>query len=280
MIGAVIGDIIGSRFEFKPLKSRDFDLFTWDNDFTDDSVMTIAVAEALLRSWNADRFETLAEMAKNTLLDIGYWYPHCGYGGRFYKWMYEDHPKPYNSCGNGAAMRISAVGDVAHSMEEVKKLAYKVTAITHNHSEGLKGAEAIAVAVYLARMRVNKENIERYIRENYYPGIKSVEEYHNETVGHGQELCQVSVPQAFAALFESEDYESAIRNCVYIGADCDTTGAICGGIAEALWGVPEDIKEMGMRYLDRYLKSICYRWDFYKKLIIENKSFSEVDVDA
>ena len=263
MLGAIIGDIIGSRYEFKPLKSREFELFTSDNEFTDDTVLTCCIANAVMKSWEKDEFLTLGQVAKNEMLDVGYWYPMCGYGGRFYKWMYQEKPEPYYSCGNGAAMRVSAVGDVARSIAEAKTLALKVTEITHNHPEGIKGAEATVVAIFLAREGWTKEDIKEYIAENYGYEIKKVREYHDESVGHGKELCQISVPQAFAAFFESWDFESAIRNCVYIGGDCDTTGAICGGIAEAYYGVPGDIKEMGLRYLDRQLKSIWYRWDFW-----------------
>ena len=270
MIGAIAGDIIGSRWEFTPLKRREFDLFSSQNEFTDDSVLTLCVGEALMRSWSKDRFLTLSEETRNTMLDVGYWYPSCGFGGRFYKWMYQSRPQPYNSCGNGSAMRVSAVGDIARSLEEAVDLSHKVTEITHNHPEGIKGAEATAVAIYLARHGYFKDEIREYIERYYYPDIKSVEEYHKETQGHGQELCQISVPQAFAAFFEGEDYESVIRNCVYIGGDSDTTGAIAGGIAEGFYGVPEDIKEMALRYLDRQLKNIWYRWEMWSKRFIQS----------
>ena len=264
MIGAICGDIIGSAYEFKPIKSREFELFTGENCFTDDTVMTVAVGAALMRSWEKDEFATLGQVAKNTMLDIGYWYPCCGYGGRFHRWMYGDKPEPYSSCGNGAAMRVSPVGLIARSLDEVVEMSRTVTEITHNHPEGIKGAEATAVAVYLARVGESKDAIKGVIMGRYYPNIKSVEEYHNETQGHGQELCQISVPQAMAAFFEGDSYESVIRNCVYIGGDCDTTGAIAGGIAEAFYHVPWEIEDMGMRYLDRQLKNIYEDWKFFQ----------------
>ena len=273
MVGAVIGDIIGSKFEFNSYKKREFELFDSEHEFTDDTVMTVCIAEALMRSWDKDQFETLGEVAKDTMLDLGYWYPVCGYGGRFYKWMYSNNPQPYESCGNGAAMRVSPVGLITRSLEEAIEMSRKVTEVTHNHPEGIKGAEAVTVAIYLARQGVSKPAIERYIRENYYPEIKSVEEYHKETIGHGKELCQISVPQAFAAFFEGNDYESVIRNCVYIGGDTDTTGAIAGGIAEAFYGVPEEIEEMGVRYLDRMLKDVYYRWKRWSKLFNANGGY-------
>ena len=264
MIGAIIGDIIGSRFEFANRKDRWFDLFTSDCCFTDDSVMTLAVAEALMRSYEKDKFATLSDTAKTALQDVGYWYPCCGFGGRFHRWIYEN-PEPYGSCGNGAAMRISPVGDIASSLDETRRLSEAVTAISHDHEEGIRGAEATAVAIYLARSGRNKEEVMEYITDKYYPSIKTVEEYHKETDGHGKELCQISVPQAFAAFYEGHDYESTIRNCVYIGGDTDTTGAIAGGVAEAYYGVPYEFVEMGLRYLDRQLKSIYYRWNTFKK---------------
>ena len=266
MIGAICGDIIGSRFEFNGLKSKKFELFTSEDCFTDDTVITCAVAEAIMRSWEKDEWRSLEEVAKVALQDIGYWYPCAGYGRKFYDWIYKK-AEPYNSCGNGSAMRVSAVGEIARSLKEAKQMAHDVTVISHDHPEGVKGAEATAVAIYLAKGGCSKEQIAEYICDKYYPDIKSVNEYHNETNGHGKEICQISVPQAFAAFMEGDSYEDVIRNCVYIGGDTDTTGAIAGGIAEAYFGVPEEIKEMGLRYLDRRLKEIVYSWEEFKKII-------------
>lgn len=280
LIGAVIGDIVGSRFEFKNEKTRDFELFTWDDCFTDDTVMTLSVAKGIMDHYRDGI--SLQRTAKNAMANIGYWYPHAGYGRRFYKWIYEEQV-PYFSCGNGAAMRVSPVGFAARSLDEAESMAYDVTLVSHNHPEGIKGAQATAAAIFLAREGKSKEEIREYIEETYYPEIKSVEEYHKETNGHGKELCQISCPQAFAAFFEGNDYESVIRNCIYIGGDTDTTAAIAGGMAEAMYGVPDEIKDMGLRYLDSMLKDIYLDWKIFmakRSLNNSNMNFCEEFEDA
>lgn len=266
MIGAICGDVIGSVDEFNNIKSRDFELFTPENTFTDDTVMTCAVAEALMKSWELDEFQTLEDVARDTLVDVGYWYPMAGYGRRFWNWIYREH-LPYNSCGNGSAMRISAVGNVARTFEEAKRLAHAVTVISHNHPEGIKGAEAVAVAIYMAKIAVDKEAIVKHIVDHYGYEIKSVEEYHNETDGHGKEICQIAVPQALAAFREGTDYESVIRNCIYIGGDTDTTAAVAGGIAEEYFGVPMSIQNKARCYLDRRLRDIVDRFDVFNEMM-------------
>jgi ADP-ribosylglycohydrolase len=261
MIGAIIGDIVGSRFEFHNIKSKEFDFFSDRCGFTDDSVMTCAVAEALTRSWCKDRFSTLDEVTKETLRDVGYWYPRCGYGRKFIEWMYGENPQPYNSCGNGSAMRISPVGDIARSIEEAKALSYAVTAVTHNHPEGIKGAEATAVAIFLARKSWDKDEIRSYIEENYYDLSTTVDDYRNSIDGHGKEICQLSVPQALRCFYEGESYEDVIRNCISIGGDSDTIAAIAGGIAGAYFEIPETIESKGLSYLDPVLKGISARFN-------------------
>lgn len=264
MIGAICGDIIGSRFEFDNTNGKSFRLFNRDCRFTDDSVLTCCVAAGLMKSWGKDKFETLSEVTKNTMLDIGYWYPYCGYGGRFVEWMYE-RPFPYNSCGNGSAMRISPVGDIARDIEEAKELSYKVTAISHDHPEGIKGAESVAVANVLAREGKNKKEIRSYIEDKYYDLSKTVKEWREENVGHGKEICQVSVPQAFVCFLEGHSYRDVIRNCVSIGGDSDTIAAIAGGIAEAYYGVPKKVQNAGMMFLDYPLKEIVERFYEFKE---------------
>lgn len=265
MLGAIIGDIVGSRFEFNNHKSKAFNFFDVDCCFTDDSVLTCCVAEGLMQSWNKDKFWTLQEVAKDTMLDIGYWYPSCGYGAKFIHWMYGDNPEPYNSCGNGSAMRISPVGDIARDIEEAKGLSYCVTAISHNHPEGIKGAEAVAVANVMARQGKSKREIRSYIESQYYDLSKTVDEWRQETVGHGKEICQISVPQAFVCFLEGRSYRDVIRNCISIGGDSDTIAAIAGGIAESYFGIPEKVKRQGMVYLDGQLKNIVTRFEEFKK---------------
>ena len=167
MIGAIIGDIVGSRFEWDNHRSKDFELLTHKCFFTDDSVMSLAVCDALMRC-KAD-YGDLSEQAVRSMQSVGRPYPHCGYGGSFQRWMYSDNPKPYNSYGNGAAMRVSGCGYVGRTIDEVKQLSRAVTEVTHNHPEGLKGAEATAVAVFLARTGTSLIEIQDYIIKNYYP---------------------------------------------------------------------------------------------------------------
>mgnify|MGYP002679117394 CR=1 FL=1 len=259
MIGAIIGDIVGSRFEWNNIKTKDFDLFTAGCFFTDDSVMTIAVADALIRA--NGNLEILSEYAIESMQLIGRPFPDCGYGGSFYHWMYSDNPKPYGSYGNGAAMRVSACGFAAKSLEEAKALSKAVT-VTHNHPEGIKGAEATAVAIYLARSGYSIEEIQQHISTKYYPMDFTLEEIRDTY--EFNETCQDTVPQALKAFFESLDFEDAIRNAISIGGDSDTLAAITGGIAEAYYGVPQDIKDKALNYLDEDLLQIVNR--FYDEL--------------
>lgn len=260
MIGAIIGDIVGSRFEWNNIKSKDFDLFTAGCFFTDDSVMTIAVADALIRA--KSNLEILSEYAVESMQLIGRPFPDCGYGGSFYHWMYSDNPKPYGSYGNGAAMRVSACGFAAKSLEEAKALSKAVTEVTHNHPEGIKGAEATAVAIYLARSGYSIEEIQQHISTKYYPMDFTLDEIRDTY--EFNETCQDTVPQALKAFFESLDFEDAIRNAISIGGDSDTLAAITGGIAEAYYGVPQDIKDKALNYLDEDLLQIVNR--FYNEL--------------
>ena len=261
MVGAIVGDVVGSVYEFHNTKTKLFPFFCGGSEYTDDTVMTCAVAESLMRSWKMDKFGSLSEVAVNTLHEIGQHYPRCGYGGKFYHWMFGKNWKPYDSFGNGAAMRISAVGDIARSEKEAKDLSYKLTAITHNHAEGLKGAEAAVMAKYLLREGESLSSVERYINDHYYTLRKTVDDYRKEIDGHGKETCQVTMPQAFACLFESDDFEDVIRNSVSIGGDSDTIAAIAGGIAEAYYPVPGWMKETLKIFVPYELYHIVNKWD-------------------
>lgn len=258
MIGAILGDIIGSRFEFNNTLRKDFALLAPGCGFTDDTVMTCAVAQALMDS-RAD-FSDLAGKSAQAMQRIGRQYPNCGYGARFYGWMFSDRPVPYNSCGNGSAMRVSPVGFAARDEEELKRLAHAVTCVSHDHPEGLKGAEATALAILLARQGAGKAEIRRRM-EDYYLLDETVESYRSRWKGHGREICQVSVPQALICFLEGESYEDVIRNCVSIGGDSDTIAAIAGGIAEAFFGVPEELARQGQTFLDERLLGICRDFD-------------------
>ena len=252
MLGAIIGDIVGSRFEWNNIKSKEFEFLTYKCFPTDDSIMTLALAQAILVS-KPDHSD-LSKNAVECMQAVGRNYPDCGYGGAFRKWMFSNDPKPYNSYGNGAAMRVSAAGFAAGSIEDAKVMARKITEVTHNHPEGIKGAEATAVAIYMARTGRSLLEIRDYIDKNYYPmnftldGIRATYKF-NET-------CQDTVPQALMAFFESTDFEDAIRNAISIGGDSDTLAAICGGIAEAYYGVPSEIRKHALTFLDKRLLQI------------------------
>lgn len=249
MLGAILGDIAGSRFEFSNTDASDFDLFAPECCFTDDTVLTVAVAKALLEC--RGDYSDLYEKTEKYLRYYGRKYIDAGYGGRFFGWLLNPDMGPYNSLGNGSAMRISAVGFAAESIEEAKELAYKVTAPTHNHPEGLKGAEAAACAIFMARHGSTKEEIKAFVEKNYYRLPCTCDDYRRKNnLNHGAETCPVSLPQAFECFFESENYEDCIRKCICIGGDTDTVAAIAGGIAEAYYGVPSGIKGWIEYYLE------------------------------
>ena len=276
MIGAIIGDVVGSRFEWDNLKSKDFDLFTRECHVTDDSVMSLAVAKAILDS--EGDYTDLSAKAVEEMQQLGRMYIHAGYGGRFIKWLLTMNPKPYNSFGNGSAMRVSACGYAAKNIEEAKELAAKVTEVTHNHPEGMKGAEAVATAIFLARTGKSMDEIREYITENYYIIDFTLDEIRDEY--KFDVSCQGSVPVAFEAFFESKDFEDAIRNAISVGGDSDTIGAITGSIAEAYYGVPEAIIENVIEYLDGTQMKILYYFEekFPSKAIEEDEDVIVFDV--
>ena len=239
MYGAILGDIIGSPFEFdRGDKTKEFDLFTKGCDFTDDSVMTIAVGEALLAVGLETTVKEIEEAVVANMQDWGKRYPYAGYGGRFRYWLRERNPKPYGSYGNGSAMRVSAVGWLYDSLERTREVARATANVTHNHPEGIKGAEATASAIYMARNESSKEEIKEYIeREFHYNLDRTLDEIRPGY--HMDETCQRTVPEAIIAFLESKDFEDAIRNAVSLGGDTDTLGAITGSIAEAFYGISD-----------------------------------------
>ena len=259
MLGAIIGDIVGSRFEWNNIKSKDFELFTEKCEPTDDSIMSLAVCRALL-NFSGD-YDALSDDAAKYMREVGQNYPHCGYGVNFYFWIYSpETPKPYNSFGNGSAMRVSGCGFAAGSLEEAKRISAAVTKVSHNHPEGMKGAEAIAVAVYLAKNGSTIPEIRDYINEHYYALDFTLDEIRDDYGFY--EICQKSTPQAIEAFLESTSFEDAIRNAISIGGDSDTIAAMTGGIAEAYYGIPVWIREKAMTYLDERLTDILV--DFEK----------------
>ena len=257
MIGAIIGDIAGSRFEFNNFRHKDFKLLHKKCYFTDDSVMTIALAQAIL-DCKGD-YTGLREQAVTRMVEFGRRYPDAGYGGGFYKWLFARKQKPYNSCGNGSAMRISAVAFAARTPEELKDMSRKVTDVTHNHPDGILGAEATAMAIFMARHGASIPEIRRVFTEEYYPIDFTIDEI--RPVYEWGALCSNTVPQALEAFFESTGYEDAIRNAISIGGDSDTIAAITGGVAEAYYGVPDDIREQAMDYLKPDLKEVILAFE-------------------
>ena len=252
MLGAILGDIVGSRWEFNSIKTKDFPFLSEQNFITDDSMMTLAIAKSFLEC--ESDYSILSELVVKNMQYIGRKYPDGGYGGRFGVWLYEDNPKPYNSFGNGSAMRVSPCGIVGKSIEEVKDLSKKVTEVTHNHPEGIKGAEATAVAIFLARNGKSQLEIKEYINENYYPlnfTIDGIREKYRFN-----EICQDTVPQAIMSFVEAKDFEDCLRNAVSLGGDADTLGAIAGSIAEYHFGISEDLRNQAIKYLPAELLQI------------------------
>lgn len=247
LIGAIVGDIAGSRFEWLNCKSKDFTFLVGRCEggipccFTDDTVMTLAIADAIMkwREGGNTSYGALSSCAIKSMQAFGRQYPNAGYGGSFMAWLQDKDPCPYNSWGNGAAMRVSACGWAGRTLDEVKAMSRAVTEVTHNHPEGLKGAEATAVATFLARTGKSMAEIEKVVNRDYYRldfTLDEIRESYKFDVS-----CQGSVPQALEAFFESTSFEDAIRNAISIGGDSDTIGAICGAVAGAYYGVPQDI---------------------------------------
>lgn len=257
MIGAIIGDIAGSRYERINHKSKEFELFDKKCRPTDDSVMSLAVAKAILDC--EEDVDSLGKTAISAMQELGRIYKNAGYGGTFIKWLWTEDPQPYNSFGNGAAMRVGPCGFAAKNLDEARMLSAKVTEISHNHPEGMKGAEAIAVAVYLARNGKSKEEIRNYITSNYYEigfSLDQIRKSYKFDVS-----CQGSVPVALEAFFEAEDFDDAIRNAISVGGDSDTIAAMAGAVAEAYFGVPEGIIDSAINYLDARQMEILYYFE-------------------
>ena len=253
MLGAIIGDIAGSRFEFNPMNRYHFELFTKECDFTDDTICTVAVADAIMNE--KDFSECVHEWCRR------YPYPMGGYGGSFARWVHSDEPAPYKSYGNGAAMRVSPAAWLADSREMALELAAKTAAITHNHPEGIKGAQTVALAIYNARQGMDvKAVLGNCVKFSGYNIDLELDDVQNKF----DETCQGTVPVALWIVGQSTDFEDAIRRAVSLGADADTLGAIVGSIAEAIWGIPEDIKQAVVPYLTDEMKEVVEL--FYKRI--------------
>lgn len=263
MYGAILGDIIGSPFEFdRGTKTKEFDLFSAESDFTDDTVMTIAVAEALM-DWmdegDADP-ESVHSPLITSMQSWGRKYPLAGYGAMFSKWLEEEDPKPYNSFGNGAAMRVSAVGWLFESLWDTRMIAEKTALVTHNHPEGIKGACATAEAIWLARKGADKGFIRNRIETQYgYDLSRTCDEIRPGY--HHVESCQETVPEAITAFLEGTSFEDVIRTAVSLGGDSDTLTCIAGSIAEAFYGVPDELKFAALLRMPPAMMKVLARFD-------------------
>jgi type I restriction enzyme M protein len=267
LIGAIVGDIAGSRFEWLNCKSKDFTFMVGQHEgaepcsFTDDTVMTLAIADAIMkwRGGSDNSYGSLSGCAIKSMQAFGRRYPNAGYGGSFMAWLQDKNPRPYNSWGNGAAMRVSACGWAGWTLDEVKAMSRAVTEVTHNHPEGIRGAEATAVATFLAHSGKTMAEIRKVVARDYYRlnfSLDEIRESYKFDVS-----CQGSVPQALEAFFESTSFEDAIRNAISIGGDSDTIGAICGAVAGAYYGVPSDIRAKTETFLPPDLLETLHAFD-------------------
>jgi ADP-ribosylglycohydrolase len=245
MIGVIAGDVIGSRFEWRPIKTIDFPLFHPLCRFTDDTVLTVATASAILEAAPFDE----------RYLDFGRRYPRAGYGGNFHKWLAAIEPRPYNSYGNGSAMRVAPVGWACADERSVLREAERSAAVTHNHPEGVKGAQATALAVFMARRGASKDEIRAGIASRFGYDLNRTIDQIRPTY-HFDVTCQGTVPEALIAFFESTDYESAVRLAISLGGDSDTLAAITGGVAHAFYRVMPDpiIQEVRGRLPEEFLR--------------------------
>lgn len=254
MLGAIAGDIIGSPYERESKKTKDFELFIPESHPTDDSMMTMAIGCACVKADLSDENDFKA-WAVYYMRRIGRMYPSAGYGYHFFKWIKSDIMPAYNSYGNGSAMRVSPVAWAADSLEEAEKLAKWSAEVTHNHPEGIKGAQAVAAAVYLALIGETKEEIRDYIEKKYYRLDFTIDEIRDSY--RFDVTCQGSVPQAIECFLESDGFEDAIRNAVSLGGDGDTQAAMAGAVAEAFYGIPDGLKNEVWVRLDSQSKQYC-----------------------
>ena len=267
MIGAIIGDIVGSKYEFDNIRTKNFNLFSAGCKFTDDTVMTIAIFDALKQC--KGNYKNLRKLTIKMMQHYGKKYPNESYGNMFRLWLNTKNPKPYNSYGNGSAMRVSPVAYFAKNLDEVKMLSKMVTDVTHGHEEGIKGAEATAVCTYLALNGKTKEEIKQTVIENYYSNIDKFS--YDELVKTYQfnETCQETVPQAIYCFLVSNDFEDAMKTAVSIGGDSDTLAAITGAIAGAFYSTPENIKNQIPFFIDKLIQKkideFCNLFKTHKK---------------
>ena len=265
MIGAIIGDFAGSTYEFHSIKTKDFPLFAPGSSYTDDSLMSIAVASALMQTnGGCDGFKDHVVISMRQIA-AKYPCPMGGYGGRFRHWLVSSVPRPYGSFGNGSAMRVSPCGDVAATLDEALELARQSAEVTHNHPEGIKGAQAVAAAIYLARTGESRDGIRSYIEQHFYPLHQTADEIRPRY--RFDETCQGTVPQAITAFLESVSFEDALRTAVSLGGDCDTLTNITCAIAwpfyarSGLDATMVRLRDAALALLHDDLREIVIRWE-------------------
>jgi ADP-ribosylglycohydrolase len=264
MLGAIFGDIVGSAYEFCNTRDYNFTLLGKWSRPTDDTYMTLAAAKALMETYGQEDGEIRQALVRE-MRDMGARYPDAGYGGMFCEWLREKNPKPYHSFGNGSAMRVSAAGWLYRTLEETLHAAKLTAEVTHDHPEGIKGAQAIAAGIFLARAGADKDQIRQYLMNRFrYDLSRTLDEIRPDYCF--SEICQESVPEAILAFYEGRDYEDVIRKAVSLGGDSDTIACMAGAIAEAFYGMPETFKEEALSRLDRVTRSLVLRFrSFYRK---------------
>lgn len=265
MYGAILGDIIGSPYEFdRGDKTKDFPLFSRDSQFMDDSIMTLAVAEALMDTKPADGEKAIQARLVKSMQRLGRKYPDAGYGCMFANWLWAEDPQPYGSCGNGSAMRVSAAGWLYDDLETTRYMARLTASVTHDHPEGIKGAEAVAAVIFLARTGRSKAEIRDYVCTQFGYDLSRTCDEIRPAYRH-VETCQETVPEAITAFLEGTDFEDVIRTAVSLGGDCDTLTCIAGSMAEAFYGVPETLKGACFARLSEELREILGRFELFRK---------------
>ena len=262
MLGAILGDMVGSPYEFdrNNHKSKDFPLLSEKSHFTDDTVMTVAVARGLMAG-QGDAPKTFAEV-QHEMRRLGKAYPNAGYGGMFGRWLRAEHPQPYGSFGNGSAMRVAAAGWLFDTLDKTLEMAKVTAEVTHNHPEGIKGAQATAAVIFLARTGHSKPGIKQYVEQTFgYDLNRTCDEI--RPTYHHVETCQKTVPEAIIAFLESVSFEDALRNAVSLGGDSDTLACITGGIAEAFYGMPQKLRDETLKRLPEDIREgyELFRWN-------------------
>ena len=254
MLGAILGDIVGSPFEFdhNNYKHKDFPLLSEKSHFTDDTVMTVAVARGLIAG-QGDAQKTFDEV-QHEMQRWGKAYPDAGYGGMFRRWLRAEHPQPYGSFGNGSAMRVAAAGWLFDTLDKTLEMAKVTAEVTHNHPEGIKGAQATAAAIFLARTGHSKPEIKWYVEQTFGYDLSRTCDEIRPYYCH-VETCQQTVPEAIIAFLESTDFEDALRNAVSLGGDSDTLACITGGIAEAFYGMPSELQQETLKRLPEEMRA-------------------------